>query len=169
VVPALPGGSVSIAFGGSQYYFHAGVWFRPKGNRFVVIVPPVGIVAPVLPPAFVTLWIGGAPYYYANDLYYAPATGPGYMVVPPPPGVETARPVPPPPVALPPPAIAAPAPTMPPNPTLYPRIGQSAAQTDADRQECHRWATTQPGMQSDAAVIQRAETACMDGLGYSAR
>ena len=156
--PRLPGGSVSINFGGGNYFFNSGVWFRPYGGRFVVIAPPLGIVIPFLPAAFVTLRIGGAPYYYANGTYYSPAPGQGYLVVAPPPGADAVQAVPPPP-----PTPAAP------DPIIYPRSGQSAAQTEADRQECNRWATTQPSAMADASVFQRAVAACMDGRGYTVR
>ena len=43
-----------------------------------------------------------------------------------------------------------------PDPIIYPRNGQSAQQTEADRQECNRWATTQPSALADASVFQRA-------------
>ena len=56
----LPTGAVSIRFGGGDYFVHGGVWFRPFGGRFVVTLPPIGIVVPLLPPAYATLWIGGA-------------------------------------------------------------------------------------------------------------
>jgi len=157
-MPALPGGSISITYGGGSYFFHGGVWFRPIGARFVVIAPPLGVVVPILPPAYVTLWIGGAPYYYANGVYYAPAPEQGYAVVAPPPGADVAVPVP-----------VAPAPKAPPDPIIYPRMGQSASQTEVDRQECNRWATTQPGAMADAEVFQRAIAACMDGRGYTVR
>lgn len=156
-MPALPGGSISIVHGGGSYFFHGGVWFRPVGARFVVIAPPLGIIVPVLPPAYVTLWIGGAPYYYANGAYYGAAPGQGYVVVAPPPGADVAVPVPP------------PAPKAPPDPIIYPRNGQSPAQTETDRQECNRWATTQPSAMADAEVFQRAVAACMDGRGYTVR
>lgn len=158
VVAALPGGSVSIAFGGGSWYFHAGVWYRPVGVQFVVAVPPLGIVVPLLPPAYTTLWIAGAPYYYANGVYYAPAPSQGYTVVAPPPGAEAAQPAPPP---EPPSAL--------PEPIIYPRNGQSAAQTAADRQECQRWAMSQAGAQADAAVLGRGLSACMDARGYTLR
>ena len=158
-VPALPGGALSLQFGGGNLFFHGGVWFRPFGGRFVVTVPPVGIVVPLLPPAYVTLWIGGAPYYYANGVYYAPAPGQGYAVVNPPPEAEAAQPVPP-----------APPPARPlPDPVIYPRNGQGPQQTEADRQDCNRWATTQPKAMADATVFQRAVEACMDGRGYTVR
>ena len=54
-------------------------------------------------------------------------------------------------------------------PIFYPRNGQNPAQTEADRQECNRWATTQPKAMNDASVFQRATFACMDGRGYTAR
>ena len=72
-------------------------------------------------------------------------------------------------------AQAAPAPTYAPqapavaDPIFYPRNGQSAAQIEADRQDCNRWATTQPKAMADASIFQRATFACMDGRGYSAR
>ncbi len=157
VVPALPSGAVSIGFGGGSWFFHGGVWFRPSGPRFVVAVPPVGIVVPLLPPAYATVWIGGMAYYYANGVYYAAAPG-GYAVVAPPAGAETAQPTP-----------AAPPPKPAPDPIIYPRQGQSAQQTEADRQECNRWATTQPSAMADASVFQRAVAACMDGRGYTVR
>jgi hypothetical protein len=154
----LPGGAFSIAFGGGSYYFHGGVWFRPYGGRYVVIAPPLGILVPVLPPAYVTLWLGGAPTYYANGVYYAPAPGQGYTVVAPPPGAEAAQPLPP-----------APPPKPAPDPIIYPRSGQTPAQTESDRQECNRWATTQPAAVADAEVFQRAVAACLDARGYTVR
>jgi hypothetical protein len=56
-----------------------------------------------------------------------------------------------------------------PDPIFYPRSGQDAAQTEADRQACNRWATTQPNALADASVFHRATLACMDGRGYSVR
>ena len=59
--------------------------------------------------------------------------------------------------------------TSAPNPVIYPRYGQSAAQTEADRQDCNRWATTQPGAMADAGEFERTALACMEGRGYSIR
>jgi hypothetical protein len=55
------------------------------------------------------------------------------------------------------------APTRP-DPVMQPRQGQSAEQTEADRRECNRWATTQPAPLADAAVFHRVVQGCMDGL-----
>jgi len=154
----LPPGAVSIGYGSGSYFFHGGVWFSPYGGRYRVVAPPFGIVVPLLPPAYTPLWIDSTRYYYANGTYYTAATDGGYTVVAPPPGAEQARPLPP----LPEPKAA-------PAPIIYPRSGQSAQQTETDRQECNRWATTQPAAQADASVFQRAVAACMDGRGYTVR
>ena len=54
-------------------------------------------------------------------------------------------------------------------PIFYPRNGQSAEQTEADRRDCNRWATTQRGAMGDASIFQRATFACMEGRGYTVR
>jgi len=70
-----------------------------------------------------------------------------------------------PPVVVERPAVSV-APTRP-DPIIYPRNGQTSQQTEYDRQECNRWATTQPAAMAEASVFQRAVEACMDGRGYS--
>jgi len=162
--PVLPRGAIGINYRNDQFFFHGGVWFRPYGGRYRVVVPPIGIVVSVLPPTYVTLRIGGMPYYYANGVYYTAAlAGPGYVVV--------AQPIEPPGVIA--PAVPAPAPAVQPparpDPIIYPRKGQSAEQLEADRQECNRWATNQPAAMADASVFNRAVEACMDGRGYTMR
>ncbi len=152
VYGSLPVGAVSVGFGGGNYFFHGGVWFRPWGGRYVVVQPPIGIFLPILPSDYATVWVGGAPYYYADGVYYGRAPGQGYVVVAPPAGAETAQ--------------AAPAA---PDPIFYPRNNQSAAQTEADRRDCNTWATTQPSAMADAKVFQRATEACMEGRGYTVR
>jgi hypothetical protein len=103
-----------------------------------------------------------APYYnyyggyYGYPAAYAPPVT-EYVVSEPQPGdqvVRSGQPVPQ---------------TPPPEPIFYPRNGQSPAQTEADRQDCNRWATTQQNALSDAQVFQRATYACMDGRGYTVR
>jgi hypothetical protein len=100
----------------------------------------------------VGIGLATAPAYYYDS--------PDYVVVNPAP-VYTA----PAPVYVNPPA---PAPRSN-DPIFYPRNGQSAEQTEADRQDCNRWATTQPNAMNDASIFQRATFACMDGRGYTVR
>lgn len=156
IAPALPRSSLSIVFGPDRFFFDSGVWYRPHGPRWRVVVPPVGIVVPVLPSAYVSLRVGGLPYYYANGIYYTSVVGgPGYVVAAPPPEAQVMPAPPPPPLR--------------PEPIIYPRNGQGAQQQEADRQECNRWATTQPAAMNDASVFNRAVEACMDGRGYTMR
>ena len=153
--PGLPRGSVSIGYGASNYWYGGGVWYRPYNAGFRVIQPPFGIFVPVLPGAYVSLSLGGLPYYYANGVYYSSSPG-GYTVVAPPPQAERAEP------------LQTYAPPKP-DPIVYPRNNQTATQTEADRQECNRWATTQPSAMNDSSVFNRAVDACMDGRGYTVR
>ncbi len=155
VAPHVPYGAVMVGAGPGRYWFHGGVWYRPYGSSYRVVLPPIGLVIPLLPPAYVTLTLGGLPYYYAGGVYYR-AVPEGYAVVTPPPEAATAQvmpaPAPPPPKA---------------EPIIYPRNGQSPEQLENDRRECNRWATSQPNAQADASVFNRAVEACMDGRGYT--
>ena len=92
-VGSVPRGYRVLPYGGVNYYYARGVWYRPYGARFIVVGPPIGVVVPILPPYYATIWWGGVPYYYANDVYYSQAPG-GYMVVNPPPGVVSQSPPP---------------------------------------------------------------------------
>jgi len=55
------------------------------------------------------------------------------------------------------------------DPIFYPKNGQSAETIEADRRDCNRWATTQPGAMADGSIFQRATFACMEGRGYTVR
>ena len=101
----------------------------------------------------------GVPLYYPYYPSYYPYAGPWYggtvLVAPPPVAYAEPQPVP--------------AAKAPPDPIFYPRNDQSPARTEADRQACNRWATTQPSAMSDASVFHRATMACMEGRGYTVR
>jgi hypothetical protein len=96
-----------------------------------------------------------APYYRAY--YYDPplVAAPVYGGDDPAAGARTGRPVP---------QASAAA-----EPIFYPRNGQSAETTEADRRDCNRWATTQRGAMADATIFQRATLACMEGRGYTVK
>lgn len=119
-------------------------------------------------------WWGGVSIGIGLPLYVGPYGGayggpyggpwvgyPAPVVVAPAPVVYAEPPTPP--------APPAPVAKAQPDPIFYPRQGQGAAQLEADRQECNRWATTQPSALADASVFHRATLACMDGRGYSSR
>jgi hypothetical protein len=60
---------------------------------------------------------------------------------------------------------------------VYPRNGQSEAQTASDRSGCSRWATNQTGYDAGKpnpadprrSDFQRASSACLEGRGYTVR
>jgi hypothetical protein len=161
-VPGSGGWNGWRGWGGGYWngIFWPHVWFNPGFAWFL----------PVLPYGYATFWWGGNPYYYWNNLYYtwSPADY-GYVVTDPPPvagsnasdsssgygdggsGADV---------------------------YLYPRNGQSDAQTQQDRYECHSWAVSQTGFDptrssqqssGSAADYRRAMIACLDARGYSAR
>lgn len=100
----------------------------------------------------------GASYGASYGAYYGGPWAPGYvMAVPGTAYVESA------PVPL---ALSL---RSAPDPIVYPRNGQSPAQTEADRQACDRWAASQPSAMADASVFHRATLACLDGRGYTVR
>ncbi|OPY85952.1 MAG: hypothetical protein A4E72_01789 [Syntrophus sp. PtaU1.Bin208] len=156
----VPHGAHHAHHGGHHYYYYGGVWYRPYGAYFSVVVPPFGLYVPFLPPYYTTVWVGGAPYYYANEIYYA-HQGAGYVVVPPP--KEEVSQAPPPAEEL----------------FIYPRLGQSEQQQADDRYQCHRWAVEQTGFdptqppesrtRGTRADYQRAMGACLDGRGYTVK
>jgi hypothetical protein len=188
------GGSAWVGGYWNGYYWPH-VWFYPGYAWYL----------PVLPLGYATYWWGGVPYYYYNNLYYtwSPASA-GYVVTDPPPAGGDNTPIDPNSAydqgqggayeqTQPPPAAAGAAPAPAPYPApypgqapqggsagdvyLYPRNGQSEAQQQNDRYECHGWAVNQTGFdptrggpQSGSDVeYRRAMVACLDARGYSAR
>jgi hypothetical protein len=120
-----------------------------------------GTVTPVLPYGAVAYGHGAGRHWSHGGAWFRP-WGPRFVMVAPPVGyVLPAEPVP----ALPQVPVA---PDRP-DPVIYPRNGQNAQQTEYDRQECNRWATTQQAAMADAGVFQRAVEACLDGRGYTTK
>ncbi|WP_372527436.1 hypothetical protein [Piscinibacter sp.] len=97
---------------------------------------------------------GGVGIGIGLGYYYGGPWSPGYVVTQPP-GMYYEGPLPA-------------APSLP-DPVIYPRNGQSAAQTESDRQDCNRWATTQPSAMADAGVFHSTALACMEGRGYTVK
>ena len=123
--------------------------------------PVVSVELGVGVPVYGAGYYAGGHRWRHGGVWLAPWWGPQIVFTAPP--VVYAAP----PVALEPAPVSVPATR--PDPVIYPRTGQSAAQTEADRQDCNRWAVTQPAALADAAVFQRAVEACMDGRGYTMR
>lgn len=118
----------------------------------------------VLPWYYSTYWWGGVPYYYADNAYYTwNGSDSVYEQVQPPFAVASQQ-----------------SPGGPPPSTdvfAYPKNGQSQAQQEADKSECRTWAASQTGFNPATPNVPpakqqdylRAQVACLEGRGYSAR
>jgi hypothetical protein len=156
-----PGGGSGWHHGGGA--FHGGSWGHHGGGWHGGFWGP----GPFWGGLGIGLGIGAIGYYGAYGGYdgyygypaYVVSDDPGYVAIDPPVVNNVVR------------SSGQPVPAMSraPDPIFYPKNGQSAAKTDADRQECNRWATTQAGAMSDASIFQRATFACMEGRGYTVR
>ena len=129
---------------GGYYYGHYGHYGHPGWGYGVPFWGGIGL----------GIGIGLGSYYAVNPGYY-----PGYVVTTVPPAAYD--------VGIAPAQQTTRSPV--PDPIVYPNRGQSAAQTEADRQACDRWATTQPSAMADASVFHRATLACLEGRGYTVK
>jgi len=194
--PGYPG---HYGYGGYGYghgystgaYWRGGYW---NGGWWPRAYYGVGFswFLPVLPLAYATYWWGGVPYYYANDVYYTyDPNYQGYVATDPPPVTDSSGSAAAsgdssgvPPSGGSPPGAPGGAPQSdaaqmgPSGPIdgapaqifMYPKNGQTAEQTAADRAACQQWATEQAGsVAQNGANYNRAMVACVEGRGYSAR
>jgi hypothetical protein len=125
-----------------------------------------------LPAVAPVITIGAITYWVADGQYYRAVPSGGYVLVPPPEGVDPGR------------MAGSDRPFNTPGPDrlyIYPRNGQSAEKQASDEYDCHKWAVGQtgfdpvsttlgsasgPGRQGDYV---RAQAACLDARGYTAR
>jgi hypothetical protein len=166
-LPVLPLGYATFWWGGVPYYYWNNLYYTwsPANDGYVVTDPP-----PVAGPGDNTAVDPNAAYDQGQDQ----GQGGGYEQTQPPPTAPEQ-----------PQTQAAPVPYTAPTPSgaaagdvyLYPRNGQSEAQQQNDRYECHSWAVTQTGFDPTRSGPQsgndteyrRAMVACLDARGYSAR
>lgn len=172
-VRSLPPRTSIVFWGGVSYGFFDGIWYSPGPRGYVVVRPPYGIVVADLPLFRTVVTVGGIGYLYADGVYYRERTEGGYEVVPPPVAGD---------------AAAANGVTVGNSPAsggrmyIYPRQAQTAQQQATDEYECHRWAVSQSGFDPSAAATatlgsaqarrgdyQRAQSACLEGRGYTVR
>jgi hypothetical protein len=189
-------GHPGTAYAPGTAYWHGGhAWYGGYWNGaywpHVWYHPGYAWWLPVLPIGYATYWWAGTPYYYWNNVYYAWSPGyNGYVVTDPPPvatdsadasadaNADQYEQAAPPPAQYsdqaPPPAPAGGSTA---DLYLYPRNGQSEAQQQNDRYECHSWAVSQTGFDptrsgaqaGSQAQYRQAMIACLDARGYSAR
>lgn len=171
------GGHFGVAVGHGGYAAHGGYgWYRGGygwggyGWRGGYYGPwgwgglGLGLYFATLPLYYSTVWWGGVPYYYADNTYYRwNGTVSQYETVSPPglqnPAAEQSQGV----SEL----------------IVYPKNGQSEDQQGKDKFECHRWAVGQTGFDPTQvgggaapgrrADYFRAQSACLEGRGYSVK
>src|SRR5450631_2528444 len=126
----------------------------------------LGLFVASLPLYYSTYYWNGVPYYYADDYYYRyDGSARRYERVTPPSGSPD--------------QAAAPA-GLSPELFAYPKNGQTDEQQARDKNECKSWASTQVGAADSAgasgqpdsakdAEYVRAQTACLEGRGYSVK
>lgn len=127
-----------------------------------------GLFFDALPLYYSTYLWDGIPYYYANDNFYQWNGSVGqFETVRPPQNLVS--------------QVAATQALESVSLFAYPKNGQTGAQQATDRIECQRWATAQTGIDSPPAGSSvsvaaspprrqdylRAESACLEGRGYS--
>ena len=69
VVRSVGVGYAGIAYRGIGYRFHKGVWYRPRGARFIVVRAPLGIRVRALPVGYTRIVVGPRPYFYYGTFY----------------------------------------------------------------------------------------------------
>jgi hypothetical protein len=85
-VRTLPQHEVRV-IGGTRYYYHNNVYYRPRGEGYVVVQAPGAYagtrteIIRTLPSGYRVVERGGTRYYLAGDTYYR-AEGGGYVIVP---------------------------------------------------------------------------------------
>jgi hypothetical protein len=157
VIDRFPDRDYRVPYGGRDYYYSGGYWYRPQGPRYVVVQPPRGIRVQYLPDYAREVWIGGSLLFFAAGSYYAyQDSTQDYRVVEPP-----GQPL----------AIGNGY-----DVEAYPANGQSPEQVNQDGYDCYRWAVEQSGFdprvdtyQPDPAVVQtyrQAQGGCLSSRGY---
>ncbi len=165
---AIPGGARGGYYRGPGYghggYGGYGGWWHGRYWGGIGL----GLYFATLPWYYETFWWGGVPYYYADDSFYRwnDTVAQYETVAAPAEDADGAGP-------------AAAAGEL----YVYPRQHQSDEQQKRDRYDCHRWASGQTGFDptrasggvgaeaapAQAGAYRRAESACLEGRGYTVR
>ncbi|MEM9326630.1 MAG: DUF6515 family protein [Bacteroidota bacterium] len=80
IVRTLPKNHVVITHRNVRYRYVNGVYYRPKGNGFVVVSAPMGIRVTSLPRTATVVRVRGKRYYRYEGIYYR-KSGRTYEVV----------------------------------------------------------------------------------------
>ncbi|VVO01653.1 DUF6515 family protein [Pseudomonas fluorescens] len=159
VIDRFPDRDYRVPYGGRDYFYSGGYWYRPQGPRYVVVQPPRGIRVSYLPDYAREVWIGGALLFLAAGSYYAYQESTQDYVVVEPPVQPQPQPV-----------------SNGYDVVAYPANGQSPEQVNQDGYECYQYAVQQSGFnprtatyQPDPSVVQvyrQAQGNCLSSRGY---
>ena len=82
IVRDLPAGTIGTSYAGVSFRYHDGIWLEPRGPAYMVVSPPIGLIAPTLPLYSTVVARGAESFLYCNDTYYRPRPDlGGYEVV----------------------------------------------------------------------------------------
>lgn len=84
----LPAGYSTIIYKNNSYHFHNGIYYLPKANAYVQVIPPMGLRIKTI-PIHTTFTIGLINYHYYQGVYYI-MTNNEYEIVDPPIGAKVA-------------------------------------------------------------------------------
>ncbi len=164
-VRQLPQGSRMILVNRENYRYHNGSFYHSGRNgSYVVVRAPIGARVRSLPSGYVRFSIGPSDYFYANLTYYLGNSGrTEYVVVEEPVGADS--------------AMVSSSGTVSQKIFVYPNEGQSDEKRDRDRYECYRWAVDETGFDpvsgesevDEGDDYERANSACLEGRGYTVR
>lgn len=89
VVASIATTALKINYSQKLYRYHKGIWYRPQGNQFLVVNPPLGIRITTLPPGYRKVAFGPRIYFYYHGVFYTKSVDKSeYTVVAPPAGAE---------------------------------------------------------------------------------
>ncbi len=83
-VRSVPPQARRVSYHGNYYHYWQGHYYRPRGNYFEIIIPPVGIRITSLPAGCRRFHYGNIPYYETQGVYYKQVATSDYEVVEPP-------------------------------------------------------------------------------------
>ena len=162
-IDRVPGGYSRIPYRGQDYFYADGYWYRPQGQRYIVVTPPYGARVRSLPSYSREVWVGSSLLFLAAGTYYTYQPNTEEYVVVTPPQNE--------------PVYANPQQGNGYDPVAYPQNGQSPQQVELDHYQCYRWAADESGFDPANVTYQpapevvdryrRSMGACLVGRGYS--
>lgn len=85
----VPSKSVLIKHSRANFHFHNGVYYKKRGNKYIVVAAPVGVKIATLPKAKIRMIINGKKYFYYYGTFYEKLESDNkYIVVKPPVGAQ---------------------------------------------------------------------------------